>query len=321
MAYSSGRGAGASFIKFIVTIAALAAVSFGVAFFWQRAEDSLLVSAAADESSAASESEGVSTSSSSEDDEYRDIYTETSGGEPTETATPASSGETGDGEDEDGEAVGAPSAYTREAVSGAVAISKPVGYDYFNDAIFFGDSISTGIPLYMQTMIPDPAVIAAQGVSPGGALTSQCINSGGSRVTMLQAAKEKGERSKIYIMLGANALDLDEDSFIGGYIDFIKAVKTEYPEAAIYVQSMMPVTANVNRTYPSKNINNERITAYNAAICKMAQEQGAYYVDVAQAVVDKDGMLPADASPLDGMHLTPEYYIKWFDYLRNHTVQ
>lgn len=324
MSYRRGR-AGSSFLKVVITISSLAVVSLGAAFLWQKAEDSMTVA-----SSIPPVSENQAPSSSSEDSgpisegEYRDI--EISDDElPEAQASPSSgddssSSEDGEASSDTQESAGAPSAYAREAAAGSVPISKPVGYGYFEDALFFGDSISTGIPLYMQTMVKGAAVIAAQGVSPGAALTSQCINTDSGRVTMLEAAKTKGERNKIYIMLGANALDYDEDPFIKGYTEFIKAVKAEYPDAVIYVQSMLPVTADVNKTYPSKNINNERISAYNAAICKMALEQGANYVDVAQGIADKNGMLPSEASPLDGMHLTSEYYMKWFDYLRNHTV-
>jgi lysophospholipase L1-like esterase len=208
--------------------------------------------------------------------------------------------------------------YAREAKPGALAYSEPVDYAYFEDAIFFGDSISTGIPLYMKTPIPDVAVIAAQGVSPEGANSAAVIDSGGTRVTFLEAAKAKGERGKVYVMLGANALDLALEPFIDGYRDFIAALKGQYPAAQIYIQSMLPVTRNVSATYPNPNINNTRISEYNDAIRELALESNVHFVDVAQCMEDAEGYLPDEGSPFDGMHLTPEYYIKWFDYLRSH---
>lgn len=338
--YRNGRRGSSPFLRVLLTIASLAAVSFGAAFLWQQTEDSILVSAADVSESSGSEASSKTPESSDAsiaDGEYKDIEEI---GEIEEIGDIASSGDAADSEasevdsepeseasstaeesSEASQADGAASSkYARDIVAGAVAASKPVGYGYFDDAIFFGDSISVGIPLYMQTMVPNTAVIAAQGVSPGGALTSECISTGGSRVTMLTAAKSKGERSKVYIMLGANALDYDEATLIAGYTDFLLAVKAEYPEAVIYVQSILPVTATVNNVYPSKNINNDRIAEYNKAICRMATANGAHYVDVAQGIVDENGMLPTSASPLDGMHLSPEYYLKWFDYLRSHTV-
>ena len=36
---------------------------------------------------------------------------------------------------------------------------------------------------------------------------------------------------------------------------------------------------------------------------------------------DENGMLPDEASPADGMHFGPDYYTKWFEYLKTHTVE
>jgi lysophospholipase L1-like esterase len=172
----------------------------------------------------------------------------------------------------------------------------------------------------MKTVIPGVAVVAAQGVSPGGANSEACVEVDDVRVTFLEAAKTKGERGKVYVMLGANALDLALEPFIGGYRDFVASLKQQYPKAVIYIQSMLPVTEGVNKTYPNKNINNERITEYNAAIREMAKETGVFYLDVSQCMENERGFLPENASPFDGMHLNPEYYMKWFDYLRAHTI-
>ena len=37
------------------------------------------------------------------------------------------------------------------------------------------------------------------------------------------------------------------------------------------------------------------------------------------AIKDENGALPADATS-DGLHIGTDYYIKWFDYLKTHTV-
>lgn len=316
-----------AFLKIFIAIVLMAGASLGTALAWQNAQDKLIAEEYENKSRQEEESKKEQSgeneeivpespymaSVSTSQIDVQKIKTASEAAKDVAAANPDVSGSSGDGQQED-------AVYAREAAAGAVAKSAAVDYGYFADAIFFGDSISTGIPLYMKTMVPDIAVVAAQGVSPEGANTSKCIDVNGTRVTMLEAAKTKGERKKVYIMLGANALDLEETGFMKGYTTFVQSVKAMYPEAQIYVQSMLPVTASVNKTYTSKNINNERISAYNDSIRKMALEQGVYYVDAAQCMVDENGMLPIEASPYDGMHLTPEYYVKWFDYLRAHTV-
>ena len=303
-------------VKFIAAVAAIAAASYGIATLWHNAL----------ESAVSPERKAPSSAMLDEDGQAAGYDLD------PEAASAASSLDYGDdeavldGQDEqDGENEPLPEtqsmSYERQAIAGAVPQNdEPVGYNYFNDAIFFGDSISTGIPLYMITMVPDIAVVATQGVNTMTANTRQLIDINGTQLTMIDAAKTKGDRKKVYIMLGANSLDLDENRFIDGYTEFVRSVFELYPDAAVYIQSILPVTENVNEVYPGEYINNDRIEKFNGLIRDMAKSLGANYVDVAQAMVDGNGMLPTSASPFDGMHLTPEYYIIWFDYLRYHTV-
>lgn len=300
-------------LKVIITVVSLATVSLGAAYTWQNAQDSMPAVAPSSIGESSSASENASESVSESDPAP-------SGGPDTlmmvssaESSSAPESSLPEDAPDDSGE-------YAREALEGSVPASAMVEYSYFDDAIFFGDSISTGIPLYMKTSVPNAEVVAYQGVSPAGAATAECIDVDGVKMTMLDAAKAKGERKKVYIMLGANALDANEEAFMNGYRAFVEAVRGQYPDALVYVQSILPVTSTVNNVYKSPNINNERISAFNAEIRDMAKSLGVFYVDVAQCMVDENGFLPAEASPVDGMHLNPEYYYKWFDYLRAHTI-
>lgn len=203
------------------------------------------------------------------------------------------------------------------------AVMETEGYQphsYFDDAIFFGDSISTGIAPYMEAVLPDVAVVAATGINVHSASTSTQFTVNETPMTMLEAANaEFGPRSKVYIMLGSNGLDTEKEAFIEGYSQFVRLVKAQYPGATIYLQSMPPVTGTPaqQESYPS--LNNEKITEYNQAIMELAKKEGVYYLDVAVAFLNEDGILPVEASP-DGVHFISEYYYKWFDYLRKHTV-
>lgn len=214
-----------------------------------------------------------------------------------------------------------PPEQTPASLSGAVPASEPVENTYFDDAIFFGDSISTGISLYH--IADNTAVVAMTGINPDNINYKEVIDADdGSdrRLTVLDAAKAHGARKKVYIMLGGNGIGYDIKTFITGYRTFLTSVKAQYPDAVIYLQSMTPVVADyVNEFDPT--MNNEKIDTYNLEICKLAQEEGVYYLDVASAFKDETGALPKEASPVDGLHFTPEYYAKWFAYLKKHTVE
>lgn len=213
----------------------------------------------------------------------------------------------------------APEPEPPQTTAGAVALSGAVDSSYFDDAIFFGDSISTGIPLYH--MADNAAVVAMTGINPDNINYRQAIDTGEEeRVTLLQAAAAHGERGKVYIMLGGNGLGLDMDAFIRGYKTFLDSVQQQYPGAVIYLQSITPVVEGYQNEFVP-DIDNDKIDEYNREILALAQREGVYYLDVASALKDPEGNLPTEASPVDGMHFTPEYYTRWFDYLKTHTVQ
>ena len=52
----------------------------------------------------------------------------------------------------------------------------------------------------------------------------------------------------------------------------------------------------------------------------MAKEKGVHYLNLNEALADKDGNLFADAST-DGIHPTKEYCLVWLDYLKTHTAK
>ena len=201
------------------------------------------------------------------------------------------------------------------AVAWQVQPSQPVDISYFDDAIFFGDSVSTGIIAYQ--VFRYAACVAAVGVTPQTALYGRYISTPQGPVTMLEAAQQKGEKSKVYIMLGSNGLDLDLDDFIYGYRQFISAVRAQYPSAVIYIQSMTPVAAHVGEHHPG--VSRELVIEFNAAIAELARSNNLPFLNIFDALAGEDGYLPAHASR-DGLHLSAEYHFIWLDFLRAHTV-
>ena len=201
------------------------------------------------------------------------------------------------------------------AVAWQVQPSQPVDIGYFDDAIFFGDSLSTGLIAYR--VFPGAACVAVIGVTPQTALEGRYIPTADGPATMLEAAQQKGDRGKVYIMLGSNGLTLDLYDFTYGYQQFISAVRAQYPSAVIYIQSMMPVAAHVGEHHP--DVSSERVIEFNAAIAELARTNNLPFLNLFDALADEDGYLPAHASR-DGLHLSAEYHFIWLDFLRAHTV-
>ena len=190
-----------------------------------------------------------------------------------------------------------------------------VNSEYFDDAMFVGDSITYGMQVY-NTMT-NATIIAHTGINPQTILNKAVIQQDGEMLTILQAMA-RHDPGKIYIMLGANGVAfLEENVMMDYYGQFIDSVKQQHPDAIVYVQSILPVTAEKSE---DERYSNDRIDQYNISLMNLCKEKDVYYLNVAEAFKDENGNLPTEASPKDGMHFGSTYYMKWFDYLKCHAV-
>ena len=203
-------------------------------------------------------------------------------------------------------------------VEGSVPESERVSSSYFDDAMFIGDSLTYGILSY--EMMENTTVVASVGINLDTIETREVYrNKAGEMVTIMEGIRDYPDMNKIYVMLGANGIAwLGKETFIDLYTSVLDTIIEEFPDATIYVQSMLPVTKA--KETEDDSFANSKIDEYNLAIRDLALEKGCYYVNVAEAFKDDEGCLPAEASPTDGMHFGPAYYQKWFDYLKTHTV-
>lgn len=195
-----------------------------------------------------------------------------------------------------------------------VPLQPKVSDSYFSDAMFVGDSITTGIDLY--GIIKGVPVVAYTGINTNTVLTSKVFRTNSGKITFLQKMKQYKPKY-IYIMLGTNGIHFQsKTSFITGYSKFVDAVKKQHPDAIIYLQSILPVSAKKSA---DKKFANSKINEYNALVQKLAKEKGVYYINVAEAFKDKNGNMPSAATS-DGIHFGPAYYKRWIEYLKTHTV-
>ncbi len=190
----------------------------------------------------------------------------------------------------------------------------PVGDEWFDDAIFIGDSLTVGLSAY--NILDDNKVIASTGINPQTILNKACIKSeNGTLTTVLEATKNLTPQ-KIYVMLGSNGIAfIDEDKFIELYSEFIDDLKVSHPESDIYIQSILPVTKQKENS--DKRYSNSKIDKYNDALLKLAKDKEVYYLNVSEAIKDETGCLPATTGS-DGIHFGPSIYNTWLDYLKKH---
>ena len=278
-------GGGDVFIPVIIILLVITILSLIIAFAWQKWQDiydpDYLYPG--DRSSSSSQSESSSSEASSRSEE--------SSSEPENSAV----------------AFGQP-----------VPESERVTSAYFDDAVFIGDSLTTGIQLY--NILPDTTVLASVGININNIFTNEVISDGnGGQQTILDAAKDI-QPVKIYTMLGTNGLKgLGPEETVRYYRQLVQQLKADHPDSIIYVQSLMPINEEIFAANYGYELTNAEIDECNELLMQMAGEEEVYFVNCAEAIKDENGELPAEFTT-DGLHFRGEYYNKWIDYLKEHTV-
>lgn len=191
--------------------------------------------------------------------------------------------------------------------------------DYFNDALFIGDSITEGIK--NSGAIPAKQIIANKNVGLNSVANGDAVyyTTGTEPKSVLQAINELNPKpGKLYILLGANGMPgLDNESHIKFYYTLIDQLKKAYPDTLIYTVSVTPMTMNSDYI---KKFTQKKIDEFNKLIQKMAEEKGVYYLDVQTALKGKDGYMVDDYAPTDGLHMNRKAHDIIFDYYKNHVV-
>jgi len=196
--------------------------------------------------------------------------------------------------------------------------SEAVGEEYFADAVFAGDSLTDGFRIY--DVGQHFQVISYVGLSPGTALKQPVYKTAeGATLAMADAINYIGAR-KAYILLGTNGLNwTSPENLISGYFDLVDQLIATNPDTYIILQSIPPVTAATAASRTSYN--RERVEHYNNLIKELAEEKGIYFLDVYSAFAGEDGYLPTSIAASDGIHMTPNGYRIWFEYITTHTIK
>ena len=198
--------------------------------------------------------------------------------------------------------------------SAPVPASGPAPDGWFDDAAFLGDSLTDGLMLYSG--IPGGDNLSYKSLTVESVRTKAVIQTPSGKVTPVDALGRK-TYGKVYLLLGVNELGwYNDDRFYKAYSELIDQVRQAQPDAQIYLQTLLPVTAEKSA---ASYINNPKILVYNGLIAQLAQEKEVYLLDTHAAFVDDSGALPA-ADSADGVHLKKAGYQSWLEYLTTHTV-
>ena len=188
---------------------------------------------------------------------------------------------------------------------------------YFETVAFLGDSRTDGFRLYSG--LTKGTYYVATGATVESVFTKAVETPAGEMPLLDFMAQAEEHPERIYVMLGVNELGWAEiENYRNYYGQLIDRLREDHPGAEVILQSLPPVSRKQEelKTY----VNNGRIARYNEVIREVAGAKNCPYVDVAAAVTDEEGFLPADWT-YDGVHLNYLGCRAWLNYLRTHAVR
>lgn len=176
----------------------------------------------------------------------------------------------------------------------------PIGHD---DIVFLGNSITDGgefNELFGMNNIKNRGI--RSDIIPG-------VEKRLEQVT-------KGQPKKIFLLIGINDVShgLSVQQLAERYSRLVKKIKAQTPDTKLYVQSVMPINNSITK-YKSLMGKENTIKKFNEQIKKIAEAEGATYVDLWPALADNKGNLKK-AYTNDGLHLTGAGYRAWRDAIR-----
>lgn len=186
---------------------------------------------------------------------------------------------------------------------------EEAGYEYFDDALFIGDSRTVGIMEYGN--IPQATFFADTGLSVFGLEKKKISVPGKGKVSFDEVLGEK-QYGKIYLMLGINELGYQFDTIRGKYEETIEKIRMNQKDAIVFLCANLHVTEEQSKK--DAIYNNENVDRVNDMISHLADNETTFYIDVNELFDDGNGCLSKEYSS-DSFHVLGKYYITWVDWL------
>ena len=200
--------------------------------------------------------------------------------------------------------------------------STDAGQGYIDGLTFLVDSSATGLRDY-ALLTGGTATTQVWGSTagniPAGNLADFRIRyqAEGTEISPIEAAA-KAQPARLVIILGTDGLDnVDESSFVEGYVSLIKGIQQASPNTVILVCSVSSVATSYSGV---DGVNANTIKTVNGWIRTVCMRTGVYFCDTASAVNDRAGWLDVDYAAANGKSLNTAGLQRILEYLRTHAV-
>lgn len=190
----------------------------------------------------------------------------------------------------------------------------PVTDDYFQDAVFIGDSRTVGISEYSG--IENATFLCKTSLSIYDYTKPKITYK--DKKTSIQEVLQTETFGKVYLMVGINECSYGTpESFYELYREVVEDIRKLQPEALIFIEGNLLVTQS--KSDSNQGVTNENISSRNDLIATLANQKDTFYIDINQSSLCEDGALIPEFT-WDQIHIKAQYYTVWKDFLLNHGI-
>lgn len=189
-----------------------------------------------------------------------------------------------------------------------------VSTDYFDNALFIGDSRTLG--LYEYGNLKNATFFASNGMSVYSLFSSEVAVPNLGVFTLEELLNNK-DFDKIYIMLGINELGYNFDNTIKKYNNMVELITDKEANAIVYLQANLHVSKG--RSDSDSIYNNNNIDKFNEHVSTLADNKTKFYIDINELFDDESGNLDSKYTS-DNTHVLGKHYADWCDWLTTKAV-
>ena len=194
--------------------------------------------------------------------------------------------------------------------------AKELPEDFFDDALFIGDSLTGSLRTYLMknSGLGTAKLIAVNGIACHNiVLKNQKLVFMGKACSPAEAAS-MADAKKLFLLLAANDVGTRTiEELRSCWDNMIADIQEANPDISIYVQSGTPFRGDVN--YFTK----ENMDEYNDMLRAMCEESGCVYVDITEGLLTEEGYLDDSfrVGVEDNVHMNQDGCAIWVRNLRN----
>ncbi|MBE7018159.1 MAG: hypothetical protein E7420_08460 [Ruminococcaceae bacterium] len=183
-------------------------------------------------------------------------------------------------------------------------------YDYFDDVVLIGDSITYFFYYYdnYNDMLGDAQFLTRGGTGIIGLeRRSYNIQYQGQDMNIEDCVEATG-RNKVFLMLGQNDLpQLSIEAVLELYDTILTRIVEKNPGVEIYIQSVLSEWWKFN----TSKQRNERIAEFNTVLESYAEEKGYHFVNINMYIEDHYGSLAQPYDMDNIIHVNETGCVEW----------